>query len=126
MTALSTSHAPRVASTLAAPISTPEPLRLPWYRYPLVWMVIAGPAAVVVAGFATLWIAIRIPDPVVAEDYYRQGVEINKTLADNAKQRLPALAGRNHAATPGSDLPPSPSPSAQPMPPMSPVSKPAN
>jgi len=84
------------------------PRGAPWYRFPLVWMVIAGPACVVVAGFATLWIAIKIPDPVVAEDYYRQGIEINKTLAD--KKLMPALSGRNHAATPGEDVPPPKSP----------------
>ena len=75
----------------------------PWWKFPLVWMVIAGPAIVVVAGFATLWLAIRTPDPVVSEDYYRQGIEINKTLAD--KRLLPAQTGRNHAATPSDDLP---------------------
>jgi hypothetical protein len=75
----------------------------PWWKFPLVWMVIAGPAIVVVAGFATLWLAIRTPDPVVAEDYYRRGVEINKTLAD--KKLMPAQAGRNHAATPSDDVP---------------------
>jgi hypothetical protein len=73
----------------------------PWWRYGLVWMVIAGPALVVLAGIATVWIAMRTPDPVVAEDYYRRGVEINKTLAAQAgKSLLPALQGRNHAATP--------------------------
>ncbi|RZL89901.1 MAG: nitrogen fixation protein FixH [Variovorax sp.] len=79
------------------------PENAPWWRFPLLWMVVAGPALVVVAGFATLWLAMRTPDPVVAPDYYRQGIEINKTLAD--KKLLPALAGRNHAATPDADLP---------------------
>ena len=54
----------------------------------------------VVAGIATVWIAVRTPDPVVAEDYYRRGMEINKTLAAQRKALLPALQGRNHAATP--------------------------
>ncbi|MDW5442774.1 FixH family protein [Polaromonas sp. SM01] len=76
---------------------TPE---APWWKFPLVWMVIAGPAAVVVAGFVTLWLAIRTPDPVVAGDYYRQGIRINQTLADRDKSLAPALQGRNHAATP--------------------------
>lgn len=71
----------------------------PWWRYPLVWMVIAGPAVVVVAGFATLWLAIRSPDPVVNGDYYRRGMEINQTLARD-KSLAPAQQGRNHAATP--------------------------
>ncbi len=75
----------------------------PWWRHPLLWMVIAGPAVSVVAGFGILAIALRTPDPVVAVDYYRQGVEINKTLAD--KKLMPALVGRNHTTTPAQDLP---------------------
>jgi uncharacterized protein len=65
-----------------------------------VWMVIAGPAVVVVAGVATVVIAVRQPDPVVTPDYYRRGIEINKTLALRDKANLPAVQGRNHAATP--------------------------
>lgn len=75
----------------------------PWWRYPLLWMVLAGPAVVVMASFVTLWLAVRTPDPVVAEDYYQQGIEINRTLAE--KKHLPAMTGRNHAATPPADLP---------------------
>ena len=74
----------------------------PWWRFPLLWMVLAGPAAVVVASFVTLWLVVRAPDPVVAVDYYRQGIEINKTLAD--KKMMPAMTGRNHAATPADDV----------------------
>lgn len=74
-----------------------------WWRHPLMWMVIGGPAAVVVASFVTFWLAWRSPDALVSEDYYREGVEINKTLA--AKKLLPALTGRNHAATPADDVP---------------------
>ena len=78
-----------------------------WWRYPLLWMVIGGPLAVVVASFVTFWLAWRSPDALVSEDYYREGIEINKTLAE--KKMLPALAGRNHAMTPADDLP-APSP----------------
>ena len=70
----------------------------PWWKFPLVWMVFGLPAAVVVASFITLYLAVSRPDAVLAEDYYRRGVEINKTLAD--RNLLPALTGRNHAATP--------------------------
>jgi hypothetical protein len=73
---------------------------IPWWKHGHVWLVISGPLAVVLAGFATLWLAVRTPDPVVAADYYRRGIEINKTLAARDKSRLPALQGRNHAATP--------------------------
>jgi hypothetical protein len=73
----------------------------PWWKYGLVWLVIAGPAAVVVAGIVTAVIAVRGADPVVEADYYRRGMEINKALAA-AQERatLPAVQGRNHAATP--------------------------
>lgn len=73
----------------------------PWWKYAHVWLIIAGPLAVVIAGFVTLAIAIRVPDPVVADDYYRRGLNINKTLADEEAQKLaPAMQARNHAATP--------------------------
>jgi hypothetical protein len=80
---------------------TPETDTKPWWKYPMVWLIIAGPAAVVIAGLVTLVIAVRMPDPVVAEDYYRRGLNINKTLADeNAQQMAPAMQARNHAVTP--------------------------
>jgi hypothetical protein len=71
----------------------------PWWRHGHVWLLVAGPAAVVVAGVVTVWIAVVNPDPVVADDYYRRGIEINKTLAQR-QGLVPALQGRNHAATP--------------------------
>lgn len=37
----------------------------PWWSFGMVWMIIAGPALVVVAAFATLYLAITIPDPVL-------------------------------------------------------------
>ena len=76
-----------------------------WWQYGHVWLIIAGPVAVVVAGFVTLAIAIRMPDPVVAEDYYRQGLNINKTLAEQDTQMMPAMQARNHAATPKTPTP---------------------
>jgi hypothetical protein len=76
----------------------------PWWQYGHVWLIIAGPAAVIVAGFITLAIAIRMPDPVVAEDYYRRGLNINKTLAAEKDMQLaPAMQSRNHVVTPKPD-----------------------
>lgn len=71
----------------------------PWWKFGHVWLVISGPAVVVVAGFATLYLAIRTPDPVVTEDYYRKGIEINKTLDAPASSLAPAQQARNHAQT---------------------------
>ena len=72
--------------------------KAPWWKFPHVWMVVAGPAIVVLASFVTLYLAVSRPDPVISEDYYRQGVEINKTLGNDASL-APALQARNHAAT---------------------------
>ena len=76
----------------------------PWWTHGHVWLLISGPVAVVIAGFVTLWLALGTPDPVVAEDYYRRGLDINKTLVKEQadKALMPALQGRNHAATPPS------------------------
>lgn len=78
---------------------TDDKSSLPWWKYGHVWLIISGPAAVVVAALVTAWIAVTSPDPVVAQDYYRQGIEINKQLA-RERAMLPAMQGRNHAATP--------------------------
>ncbi len=73
----------------------------PWWKYGHVWLILSGPFAVIVAGFVTLVIAIRVPDPVVAQDYYRRGLEINKTLAaEKDLQLAPAMQARNHVVTP--------------------------
>lgn len=76
----------------------------PWWKYGHVWLIISGPVAVIVAGFITLAIAIGTPDPVVADDYYRRGLDINKTLAaEKDLQLAPALQTRNHVVTPKVD-----------------------
>lgn len=70
-----------------------------WWQYGHVWLIIAGPLLVVIAGFITLYLAISRPDPVVDDDYYRKGIEINKTLDAERDGLAPALQARNHAAT---------------------------
>lgn len=70
----------------------------PWWKFGHVWLVFGGPAIVVVASFITLYLAVTRPDPLVSEDYYQKGIEINKTLG-NAASLAPALQARNHAAT---------------------------
>lgn len=58
---------------------------IPWYRQRWPWILMAGPAIVVVAGFATLAIAITTDDGLVADDYYRQGLAINQVLERDAR-----------------------------------------
>ena len=70
----------------------------PWWSFGMVWMIIAGPAVVVVAGFATLYLAITIPDPVLPTEALnpRNAIE-NQQKLDAAM--APAIQARNHAAT---------------------------
>jgi hypothetical protein len=37
----------------------------PWYRHPMVWLVIAPPLGAVIAGFLTLFLVLTHPDPVL-------------------------------------------------------------
>lgn len=52
----------------------------PWYREPWPWVIMSGPALVVLAGCYTLWLAVASSDGLVADDYYKQGLAINQTL----------------------------------------------
>jgi len=70
----------------------------PWWNFGYVWLIVSGPLIVVIASFVTLYLAIRTPDPVI-DDYYRKGMEINKTLNAQRDGLAPALQARNHAAT---------------------------
>lgn len=51
-----------------------------WYKDRWPWILMAGPAIVVVAGFITLWLAIKSDDGLVTDDYYKQGMTINQSL----------------------------------------------
>ncbi|MEO6351831.1 MAG: FixH family protein [Oxalobacteraceae bacterium] len=58
-----------------------------WYKEPWVWLVISGPAIVIVAGFYTAFLAFSGNDKVVAEDYYKQGLMINATILHDVNAR---------------------------------------
>jgi uncharacterized protein len=60
-------------SSIAAP-------QRPWYKEPWPWLLMSLPATAVVAGFFTLYLAYRSNDGLVAEDYYEQGMTINRVL----------------------------------------------
>ena len=63
----------------------------PWYREPWPWFLISLPAAAVIAGLATVWIAYRSADGLVVGDYYKAGLAINQTLARDDAARALAL-----------------------------------
>lgn len=52
----------------------------PWYRERWPWVLMAGPAIVVIAAMVTLWLAVATDDGVIADDYYKRGLVINKEL----------------------------------------------
>jgi hypothetical protein len=55
-------------------------MKKPWYREPFVWLVILFPASAVIGGMITISLAISSDDGLVIDDYYKRGLEINRTL----------------------------------------------
>jgi hypothetical protein len=51
-----------------------------WYQEPWNCLVLGGPLLVVCASIFTAFLAYKGADQVVAEDYYRQGLAINKDI----------------------------------------------
>ncbi len=66
----------------------------PWYRHRWPWILMAGPAVVILAGIVTVWLAIRSSDGLVADDYYKQGLGINRTLARAERAQAMGLKAR--------------------------------
>lgn len=60
----------------------------PWYKQFWPWFLMALPASVVVAGLTTWFIAAKNSDSLVVDDYYKEGLGINRQLAEDqlAKQ----------------------------------------
>ncbi len=79
--------------------STSSNTPAPWWKFGHVWLVVSGPLIVVVASFLTFYIAVRGMDPIVDENYYQAGLDINKSLAAKPESLAPAMQARNHAAT---------------------------
>jgi hypothetical protein len=76
----------------------------PWWKIPMVWVVISGPLSVVIASLLTAVIAWRHIDPVIIDT--RTGAVIGHAgdevaPAINPKDaHAPAQRARNHSATP--------------------------
>lgn len=66
---------------------TQDPPRKPWYREPWVWFILTPPAFAVVGGIVMTVIAVRTSDGLVADDYYKQGLGINRQIARDEKAR---------------------------------------
>ena len=52
----------------------------PWYAQAWPWLLMLGPAVVVVAATYTGWLAFSRQDAMVVDDYYMQGKAINQDL----------------------------------------------
>ena len=68
----------------------------PWWRFGIVWLVISGPAAIVVAGVAMVVLAYQGADAPVPAAVSAAAPR----LRPGAVATAPALQARNHAATP--------------------------
>lgn len=62
---------------------------LPWYQQFWPWFLIMLPASVVVAGLTTMYIAHEGADDLVVDEYYKNGLAINRQL--EKKERAVAL-----------------------------------
>ena len=67
-----------------------------WYQEPFVWLLIFFPGAAVIGGIITIFIAIHSNDGLVVDDYYKQGLEINRTLARDKAAASHALQASLH------------------------------
>ncbi len=56
-----------------------------WYREPYVWLLIAFPLSAVLAGIYTIMLAVSSNDGLVVDDYYKEGLEINRRLERDRK-----------------------------------------
>ena len=68
----------------------------PWWRYKMLWLVISGPVAVVVASLISAYIAIVGQDPVLLKDE----VAVEQQGKTEPDALTPAVQARNHAQTP--------------------------
>lgn len=58
---------------------------MPWYKYKAPWLLMSVPALTVVAGIATLVIALATSDGMVEEDYYKRGLAVNQDITRDRK-----------------------------------------
>jgi hypothetical protein len=66
-----------------------QAVKTPWYRQPLVWMLIAIPGSSVIVGITLYYLAVVSFDGMVVDDYYKKGIEINRVLRrDHEASRL--------------------------------------
>ena len=68
-----------------------EPAARPWYRHVWPWLLIVPPAAAVIGGSITLYLAITRPDVLIRKDCFKDGVTM---VCGEDAQRILDAAGR--------------------------------
>jgi hypothetical protein len=63
----------------------------PWFREPWPWMLMVAPAAAIIGGAITIWLAVATADGLVADDYYRRGLAINRELRRDGAARADGI-----------------------------------
>jgi uncharacterized protein len=81
-----------------------RPSGLPWWREPMMWLVVGGPLLVIAACAVTITLALKYPDPVLQRGA-SGGAVVNVEGDEGALARMPAHQARNHTATPATALP---------------------
>jgi hypothetical protein len=67
----------------------------PWYRHAWPWLLMIPPAAAVIGGSLTLYLAVTRPDTLVRRDCIKDGVTM--VCGEEARQRLEAGADQDAA-----------------------------
>jgi uncharacterized protein len=65
-----------------------------WYREPWPWLLMIMPAVAVIGGIVTIWLSAITADGLVTDDYYKQGMAINRELARDEKAKSLGLAAK--------------------------------
>jgi len=100
------------ATTAAVPLPAPDaaaapdgraiaPVHRHPSREPLVWLVTGIPLLTIVAGMVTLWIAFQRADSNVTEEYYKDGLAINRRIERDDQAATFGLNGRLSIAAAG-------------------------
>lgn len=66
-------------------MSSPAPAARKWYQVPMMWLVLGIPLASVFGGVVMLTLAVNNDDGLVVDDYYKDGMEINRVLDRDRK-----------------------------------------
>ncbi|WP_374593397.1 hypothetical protein [Aquabacterium sp.] len=80
-----------------------EVMTAPWWRNTMIWLVVSGPLAVVIACVVTAVFIIKHPDPPLPPEVVQQHPADDEATAMRQATSVatsPAMSVRNHAAQP--------------------------